>query len=152
MPLDILILRDSRESPRKCSLTPLRGKPGIHFVNYHPERTHQAAGRILLHPDAPELRAADADAGAGLLLVDCAWRRLPGLLRTVAGDPLPRSLPSLVTAYPRKSDIFSDPAVGLASIEALYAAVAILSGPTPELLDGYRWAEQFLASNPTLPR
>ena len=150
--MDLLILRDPRESPRKCSLTPLRGKEDIRFVNYHPDRTLQAGGRILLSPDGPELRPTDAELGGGLLLIDCAWRRVPSLLRTVEGEPLSRSLPPLVTAYPRKSDIFSDPEVGLASIEALYAAVTILYGPMPELLEGYRWADRFLASNPTLPR
>ena len=33
---------------------------------------------------------------------------------------------------------------------ALYAAVHILHGPRPELLEGYRWAEEFLRLNPTL--
>ena len=73
--IDVLILRDPRESAKKCSLTPLRGRPGVRFVPFHPERTVDAAGRVLLHPDGDELR--EEDAGRGLLLVDCCWRRLP---------------------------------------------------------------------------
>ncbi|MCB9914443.1 MAG: DUF367 domain-containing protein [Planctomycetes bacterium] len=146
--LDVLILRDPRESTKKCSLTPLRGAPGVRFVSYDPERRLDAGGRVLLHPDGEEL--GPADAGRGLFLVDCAWRRLPSLLRTVDGEPVRRRLPPLVTAYPRKSTLFDDPAAGLASIEALYAAVAILFGPHPELLADYRWAEEFLARNPGL--
>ncbi|MDP6520907.1 MAG: DUF367 domain-containing protein, partial [Planctomycetota bacterium] len=136
----ILILRDPRESRRKCSLTPLRGRPGIDFVDYHPEHTLEAGGRILLQPTAPVLTAADggAAAGRGLLLLDCAWRRVDQLLATVRGDYLTRSLPALVTAYPRRSRIFQDPDLGLASVEALYAARAILGCPSQDLLDGYR--------------
>ena len=33
---DVLILRDPRESLRKCSLTPLRGARGVRFVDYQP--------------------------------------------------------------------------------------------------------------------
>ena len=43
---DVLILRDPRESTRKCSLTPLRGLPGIEFVTYAHDRRVDAAGRI----------------------------------------------------------------------------------------------------------
>ena len=56
----------------------------------------------------------------------------------------------LVTAYPRRSRLFADPAQGLASVEALYAALAILGRPRPELLEGYRWASEFLRANPEL--
>jgi pre-rRNA-processing protein TSR3 len=150
MDLDVLILRDPRESVKKCSLTPLRGKPGVSFVGYQPDRRIDAGGRVLLHPDGEELTPADA--GAGLFLIDCAWRRLPSLLATVDGEPVRRRLPRLTTAYPRKSQLFEDPAAGLASIEALYAAVSILFGPHPELLESYRWADEFFELNPSLAR
>jgi len=148
--LDVLILRDSRESTRKCSLTPLRGKTGIRFVNYDRDRRIDASGRILLHPKGAEF--TEEDRGKGLLLVDCAWRRLPDLLATVDGDPAPRRLPPLATAYPRKSRVFEDPERGLASIEALYAALALLGEARPDLLAGYRWADAFLEANLSLPR
>jgi pre-rRNA-processing protein TSR3 len=148
VPLDVLILRDPRESTKKCSLTPLRGRDGVRFVAYHPDRRLDARGRILLHPDGGEI--GPADRGKGLLVVDCAWRRVGDLLSTVEGDPVPRRLPPLATAYPRRSRTFSDPERGLASIEALYAALALLGELRPELLDGYRWAREFLASNPGL--
>ncbi|MDE0914647.1 MAG: DUF367 domain-containing protein [Planctomycetota bacterium] len=147
--MDILILRDPRESERKCSLTPLRGFDGVRFVNHAPGRTLAAEGRILLTPDAPELSLADA--GRGLLLVDCNWRRAPRLREALVGDFLPRSLPPLKTAYPRKSQVFADPEQGLASVEALYAALALLGESRPDLLEGYRWKREFLAQNPGLP-
>lgn len=143
--LDVLILRDSRESTRRCSLTPLRGMRGIRFQSYHPDLVLDASGRILLHPEGELL--VPEDAGHGLLLIDCSWRRLPSLLRTVRGDPPLRRLPPLATAYPRRSQTFEDPARGLASIEALYAALAILGERRSELLDGYRWRDEFLERN-----
>jgi pre-rRNA-processing protein TSR3 len=48
------------------------------------------------------------------------------------------------TAYPRTSKCFDDPAQGLASIEALYLARALLGDKDPSLLDGYYWRDDFL--------
>ena len=148
MHLDVLILRDARESTKKCSLTPLRGTPGVRFVSHAKDRRIDASGRILLHPDGEPLGRGDA--GRGLLLLDCAWRRVPELLAQVDGDPPKRKLPPLATAYPRKSRTFADPGEGLASIEALYAALLLLGEARPEILEGYRFADRFLAANPLL--
>jgi pre-rRNA-processing protein TSR3 len=148
--MDVLILRDPRESVRKCSLTPLRGFPGVRFVSYLKGRRLDARGRILLHPDGEEITSADR--GRGILLVDCAWRRVAELLESVDGDPAPRRLPPLETAYPRRSRLFPDPHSGLASVEALYAASALLAESEPRLLDGYRWAGEFLRKNPAFAR
>jgi len=51
------------------------------------------------------------------------------------------------TAYPRVSKTYDDPAGGLATVEALYAAYRLLGRPTEGLLDHYRWAEEFLRRN-----
>lgn len=150
MALDVLILRDPRESAKKCSLTPLRGASGVRFVNYDPERRVDAGRRLLLSPEGELF--SERDRGLGLFVVDCAWRRVPTLLRTVDGELAPRRLPPLETAYPRRSTIFEDPSEGLASIEALYAALALLGEVHPELLQHYRWRAEFLAANPALPR
>lgn len=146
--LDVLIVRDPRESPKKCSLTPLRGMSGVSFVSYAPDRRVAVGRRVLLHKDGEPI--TDADRGSPLLLIDCAWRRVPQLLATIDGELLPRRLPHLVTAYPRKSSITPDPEQGLASIEALYAALALLGDVRSELLAHYRWREPFLAANPSL--
>jgi pre-rRNA-processing protein TSR3 len=143
--VDILILRDPHEAAAKCSLTPLRGMEGVRFVEYRGDVRLAAGGRVLLHPDGEELSRDDR--GRGLLLVDCSWRRVPKLLRALEGQLLPRRLPPFVSAYPRKSKTFPDPAEGLASVEALYLATAILGEPRAELLNAYRWGEAFLAAN-----
>jgi len=150
MPLDVLILRDPREATKKCSLTPLRGTSGVQFVSYDGTRRLDAGRRLFLSPEGELL--SERDRGLPLLLVDCAWRKVPALLKTIDGDLIPRRLPPLATAYPRKSMVFEDPGEGLASVEALYAALALLGEVHPELLAGYHWREQFLAANPSLPR
>ena len=86
--------------------------------------------------------------GLPLLVLDSSWRRLPKLAATVDGAPVRRRLPPLVTAYPRKSRDFEDPGEGLASVEALYAALVLLGhGGVEHLLEHYRWREEFLAAN-----
>lgn len=150
MALDVLILRDPHEAAHKCSLTPLRGTPGIEFVSFESGRRVDATGRVLLHPDGRDF--GPDDHGRPLFLVDCSWRKLPKLLACVDGEPVRRRLPPLVTAYPRKSKLGTDPDSGLASIEALYAALAGLGQVHPELLASYHWKADFLRLNPGLPR
>ena len=148
--MDILIVRDPREPAKKCSLTPLRGMEGVRFVALRGGRRVDAGRRIWLHPDGEDL--GPADRGIGLLLIDCTWRRLPKLSKCIDGELLRRRLPNLVTAYPRRSKLVPDPEHGLASVEALFAAIALLDVPRPELLAQYRWSAKFLAANPNLPR
>jgi pre-rRNA-processing protein TSR3 len=143
--VDILVVHDLREPAAKCSVTPLRGMPGVRFEPIFGGRRVDAGRRIWLHPDGEELTPADR--GPGLLLVDCAWHRVPKLAKFVDGALLRRRLPPLVTAYPRRSKLARDPEHGLASVEALYAALVILGTPAPELLAQYRWAGDFLEAN-----
>lgn len=148
--MDILIVHDPREPSKKCSVTPLRGMAGVRFMPLRGNKRVDAGRRIWLHPDGDELTPADR--GIGILLIDCTWRRVASLARRIDGELLPRRLPRLVTAYPRRSKLVPDPEHGLASVEALYAATAVLGDPRPELLAGYRWASEFLAANPDLER
>lgn len=146
MGLDVLIVRDPKESPKKCSLVPLRGTEGIEFVEYRADRQVAAGGRVLLDPEGEPITSADR--GLPLLVLDSSWRRLPKLAATVVGEPVRRRLPSLVTAYPRRSRDFEDPGEGLASVEALYAALVLLGHEGVEyLLDDYRWKDAFLEAN-----
>ena len=58
-----------------------------------------------------------------------------------------RQLPLFETAYPRSSKLFRDPPGGLASAEALFVASLVFSRYDENLLDGYRWKEEFLEAN-----
>ena len=145
---DVLILRDPRESTKKCSLTPLRGMEGIRFVSYDKDRRVAAGERVLLDPDGEPL--GEEDRGRDLLLIDSSWRRVASIRGTIDGTFHRRRLPVLETAYPRKSKTFEDPTTGLASVEALYAALCLLGDRRDELLAEYRWRDEFLARNAEL--
>lgn len=138
------VIRHHKERIAKCSLRFLHERPEMTFLREKPGFTFDATGFLLLAVDAPPL--SPADAGRPLLLLDSTWRWLPRLRECVVGAPIARSIPAgVATAYPRTSKVYDDPAQGLASIEALYLARALLGDRDPTLLAGYHWAAPFLA-------
>ena len=54
------------------------------------------------------------------------------------------------TAYPRHSKVSEDPAEGLATVEALHAALALTGRRDDSLLAHYRWASDYLRLNAPL--
>src|SRR5437870_780026 len=136
-----VIVRHARENPRKCSILPLRGHPGIVILGHPVRALPDLAGYVRLAAEGPPL--TDADAAAGLLLLDASWRRSAAMTREFAHVP-PRSLSGFRTAYPRVSKLGTDPDNGLASVEALFLAYHLLGRPTAGLLDHYRWRDEFL--------
>jgi pre-rRNA-processing protein TSR3 len=139
-----VIVRHSHESPKKCSVFPLRGRPGLVFLPYPVRQRPPLDGYIRLAAEGPELSREDA--AAGVLLLDGSWRWAAAMTRDFLDVP-PRSLHGWRTAYPRASKLGTDPDNGLASVEALYLAHLVLGRPTQGLLDHYRWAAEFLALN-----
>ncbi len=138
------IARHFRENLKKCSLQPLVGDDRFEFLKWRPGDAIESDGHILLEIDAPPL--TQADAGHSILLLDSTWRYLPAMRRAVEGRFLARSLPrDLRTAYPRVARLSPNPPAGLASIEALYAALRILGCRDDALLASYHWRDQFLA-------
>jgi pre-rRNA-processing protein TSR3 len=140
----ILIVRHPAESPRKCSVYPLRGRPGVTFLSYPVAHPPDLSGYVRLAAEGPPLSAADA--GKGILLLDGSWRWAAAMTRDFEHVP-PRSLAGWKTAYPRVSKLGTDPDNGLASIEALFLACHLMGLPTEGLLDHYRWAAAFLEVN-----
>ncbi len=139
-----VIVRSPRENPRKCSVLPLRGRGDLIFQTYPAARLPPLAGYVRLAAEGPPLTAADR--AAGILLLDASWRwadRMSDRFRDVP----PRSLHGYRTSYPRVSKTGTDPANGLASVEALFLAYHVLGRPTAGLLDHYRWAQEFLILN-----
>ena len=142
-----VIIRHPKERRSKCSLTPLEGMPGLQFLVWSKTLSFQAEGHTLLCVDAPPLSPADSD--RPLLLLDATWRRLKQMQGCIRGEPIRRSIPANVaTAYPRVSRYGDDPAGGLASVEALFVARAMLGHWEPELLADYHWRELFLSRLP----
>jgi pre-rRNA-processing protein TSR3 len=153
-----LVIQDYKENRAKCSLTPLERDPAFTFLRLgHPDRSSvrpRLDGGVLLHVDGSPLRGVDAACleSGPLVLIDCTWARVSVVLRRVeipeATRLVRRSLPSgFVTAYPRTSKLYEDPEAGLASVEALFVASAVLGQPRFELLRSYRWARPFLVRN-----
>ena len=146
-----IIIRLNKESPKKCSLTPLRQRDDLDIEWHHCNIGDKVeVGAVtLLHPEGVPLSGDDDN--RPLLLVDSSWRDLPRMLSTVSGDFELRCLPkNLVTAYPRKSKIFEDPETGLASVEALHASSVGLGRRDDSLLEGYYFGDKWLELNPQL--
>ena len=76
--LDVLIVRDPRESAKKCSLTPLRGMEGIRFATYAHDRRVAAGKRMLLHTEGELISTRDAGGraqiGLAAHIVGCAFK------------------------------------------------------------------------------
>jgi len=146
----VVIIRHPKERLSKCTLEPVRGRPGLIFHRASDTFQFDATGHTLLALNAPEL--SPLDAGRPLLLLDSTWRLLPQLEATLVGEPVRRTLPPNVkTAYPRVSKITSDPLGGLASIEALYLAKKLLGDDDPSLLEYYHWRNAFLDQLKNIP-
>ena len=139
-----IIVVHGKERASKCTVHPLRGRAGFEFWK-HPLRSIPPLGNYVRIGMGGQL-LSKADAERGLLVLDGTWHLAGRMAFAVRDVPL-RSLPDWKTAYPRKSKTRSDPAGGLATIEALFAAYTILERSTAGLLDGYFWADEFLRLN-----
>ena len=114
------------------------------FFTYPEQVTFPTENYIRLGMGGPEL--SEADAQSGLFVLDGTWRLAEKMERRYNDLPV-RTLPQISTAYPRVSKLNYDPTGGLATIEAVYAALRIMNRPTDDLLDSYYWKQQFLELN-----
>ena len=145
----VTVIRHPRENLKKCSLRHLHGRADFEFFKATENFLFDAGGFILLEIGAPPITPADG--GKPILLLDSTWFLLPRIRAKIFGDFISRSLPPTVkTAYPRVSKMHSDPD-GLATVEALYAALKAIGDPDRSILDGYHFAEKFLEINGWLP-
>lgn len=139
-----VIVVHRRERRSKCSVEPLRNRPEFIFTTFPDPVPVDLTNYVRLGIGGRILSPEDAD--RGLLLLDATWR-LAERMERVYADVEVRSLPVIQTAYPRKSEVYADPSEGLATIEALYAALKILGRDTDRLLDQYHWKKEFLELN-----
>lgn len=150
-----LVIQDYKENRAKCTVAPLEGLSGVEIVRLGaPARSKgklELPPGVLLEVGAPPLVPSDAALveGGAVVLLDATWARVAKVLRRCAVRPGAalerRSIPrGFVTAYPRASKLYADPPQGLATVEALFAAAAVLGAPRPEFLSGYLWADEFL--------
>jgi pre-rRNA-processing protein TSR3 len=142
-PPETIIVVHPRERRAKCTVQPLRNRPGFKFFK-HPRFPAELNGYVRLGLGGPVL--SDSDRDCGLLVLDGTWRWVEPMERLAASLPV-RSLPPLATAYPRSSKVSDNPEGGLATIEAIYAAYRLLRRDVTGLLDHYHWGDQFVELN-----
>ena len=145
MPPQVLIIVRRGEDPAQCTVRPLRGTPGLEFLPYPLRHMPDLSRHLLLAPDAPPLTPADAD--RPLLLLDASWRHAAKMRRAVEPVEARSIPPGWQTAYPRRSKVHADPDTGLATAEALFAALCTLGRRDDTLLRFYPWRDAFLALN-----
>jgi ribosome biogenesis protein Tsr3 len=102
---------------------------------------------VLLHPEGECLTKIKSS--MGIAAIDCVWRRVePILSRIAAPVPVLARIPDgFQTAYLRKSSFGFDPDGGLATIEAIFAARALLGDWQPDLLSKYPFGRAFVELN-----
>jgi len=139
-----IIVVHPKERRSKCSVEPLRGRSDFVFVRFPDPVTLPLDNYVRLGIGGPVLSESDID--AGLLVLDGSWK-LAQRMEPFYSHVSVRSLPPLVTAYPRSSKIFPDPSEGLATVEAVYAALRIMNRPAENVLDDYHWKKDFMQRN-----
>ena len=139
-----VIVVHPKERRSKCSVEPLRGRDQFEFVRFPDPVPLSLDGYVRLGMGGPIISEKDRD--HGLLLLDGTWK-LAARMEPFYKDLPVRSLPSIKTAYPRTSKVFADPDGGLATIEALYAALRLMKHDVVGLLDHYHWKDEFLKLN-----
>ncbi len=151
------IVIDAGETPNKCTIAPLSDRPDFRLFRVRGDGPlGPLTAPILLHPEGEclaSLRNQISPAPGVLAAIDCIWRRLPRILARTQwreGQALPvlAKIPQgFHTAYPRVSYQTKDPDGGLATIEAIFIAAALLGHWDPSLLAKYYFARAFLDRN-----
>lgn len=139
-----IIVVHPREKRSKCSVEPLRGRDDFFFETFPNKVSLPLDGYIRLGLGGSVLSADDTS--AGLLVLDGTWKLAARMEPFYQEIPV-RTLPPVKTAYPRVSKIHTDPSGGLATVEAVYAALRIMNRPVDGILDKYHWKNEFLKLN-----
>jgi pre-rRNA-processing protein TSR3 len=146
------VILDYGESPNRCTISPLADRPDFRLLPVAGTGSRPLGpfeSPILLHPEGECLTRVRANI-ASIATIDCVWKRLPPLLARLAG-PVPKLVripEGFVTAYPRVSRHGGrDPEGGLATIEAIFVAAALLGRWDETLLTRYYFGRRFVETN-----
>jgi pre-rRNA-processing protein TSR3 len=139
-----VIVVHPRERRSKCTVEPLRGRDDFEFVTFPKQVERDLSGYVRLGLGGQEIGPDDNH--SGLLVLDGTWKLAERMEPFYSELPV-RSLPQLKTAYPRTSKLYQDPDAGLATIEAVYAALRLMHRPVDGVLDSYYWKNEFLDLN-----
>lgn len=144
-----VVIRHRKENLKKCSLSGLEKRADFLFFTYPLKENPPLDNYILLSLDTEE-ELSPLDAFRGLLILDATWRYAETMEKAIdlPATAVRRCLPkTLKTAYPRRQQDCPDPNQGLASIEAIFAAYALLGRNHQGLLEHYYWKNAFLEAN-----
>lgn len=138
---------DHGETPNRCTILPLAYRKDFQIFRQRFEGAFKS--ELLLHPEGILLSELEKKPYAGLAAIDCVWRRLDPLMKSLPGPhPLRVRIPDgFETAYPRVARNNADPEGGFATIEAIFIAAAFLGHWDLSLLREYYFAEEFLKRN-----
>ena len=139
-----IIVVHPKERRSKCSVEALRPRTDFRFYTHPEPVTLPTDGYVRLGMGGDVL--SEADSNCGLFVLDATWKLAEKMEPAYQDIPV-RTLPAIKTAYPRVSKIYPDPLGGLATVEAVYAALKIMQRPVDGILDDYHWAEEFLQLN-----
>jgi len=160
--MKIIILKDYKESPKRCSIIWLRGKKGFEFLDRRKFDEYDFSGFTLLHPDGEPVTKIKKN--EKILLVDSNWRKARRMYNRLALKYNLNSFTSsrngkrsgvfhklkkiridgFKSAYPWKR---GRPDNGLCSIEVLWV-LSLLAGKRDDSLFGnYKWKKEFLGLN-----
>jgi pre-rRNA-processing protein TSR3 len=146
------VIMDAGETPNKCTIAPLRYRADFRIIRVNGSALLGPLNSSLLLNREGEcittLRAS-LDNIKGIASIDCVWNRVDGLLRKINGPwpPSVRIPDGFKTAYPRRSKQGTDPLDGLATIEAIFIAAAVLGNWDISLLSEYYFRDKFLELN-----
>jgi len=146
------VILDSGETANKCTIAPLSYRTDFRLFRVKGAKTlGPLEAQVLLHHEGEcltTLRKNLADV-QGIASIDCVWRRLEGLIKRIEGRlPVFARIPEgFETAYPRRSELDTDPPGGLATIEAIFVARGLLGSWDATLLSEYYFGRKFIEMN-----
>ncbi|MBI2041310.1 MAG: hypothetical protein HYT16_04375 [DPANN group archaeon] len=158
----ITILKDYKESEKRCSILWLRGKKGFEFLDRRKFDEYDFSGFTLLHPDGKPIEKIGKN--EKILLVDSNWRKAKRMYNRLA---LKYDLNSQTSSRNgKRSSVFHNlkkiridgfrsaypwkkgrPDNGLCSIEVLWVLSLLAGKRDDSLLENYRWKMEFLELN-----
>jgi len=148
------IIVDAKETANKCTIAPLASREDFRlFPVFGEGQLGPLSAPILLHHEGECLSSLRSrEEMPALACIDSVWRRVPRLLQKIdwvdGKQPLLAKIPGgFRTAYPRVGLPTQDPEGGLATIEALFIAAALLGNYDPTLLSKYFFARRFMELN-----
>jgi pre-rRNA-processing protein TSR3 len=146
------VIIDAGETINKCTIAPLSSRPDFRLFRVKgPKPLGPLLSPILLHHEGQCLTQLREQLPQvqGIATIDCVWNRLDVLMRRISGQlPILARIPNgFETAYPRRSAQNTDPEGGLATIEAIFVAAALLGNWDITLFSEYYFGGKFVDLN-----